>query len=156
MSISDNILSKYSPKMVSFFVEQLSELEAKIAPLENELAPLLKERDDLSSLLRELGWARGKQLNVTAPLLFTPAPSEYNPSWSNLEKAVFLTKTSGFLTLTQIAELIVSYEKDRDIETIKNGLSVVFSQDAQKTSTNENRLIRRKNTINKKWEYMAK
>lgn len=163
MANIDNIISKYTPQMAEFFASTLKEVEGEILPLQDKLDPLLKKREELRAILKELGYDSDNfektELQRLLRLKFDSLPSisrstEYNPKWSTLEKTVYLTKNSGFLTLSKIADLISEYEPERDKESLKNNLSVIFSQDSTKPEP-ERKLIRRKND-EKKWEYKAK
>lgn len=157
----DNIISKYSPKMGSFFIQQLSEIQSKIEPLQRkieplqkQLDPLLKEQEELLSVLKDLGISLPVEPTITQQL-FVPVPTSYNPAWSVIEKAIYLTQSHGYLSLAQVTDLIMEHEPLRSRVDIKNNLSVSFSQDANKEKNGKNRLVRRLNS-NNIWEYKAK
>lgn len=155
----DNIISKYSPQLANFFSAALQDVENEIYPLRAKLEPLLKKREELIGLLNELG-AENHSVSTDDLIRYIQADvvnhsnNSYDPNWSSLDKAIYLTKNHGFLTLSKIADIIMEYEPSRDKEALRNNLSVVFSQDAAKPE-NEQKMNRRKNDKNK-WEYKAK
>lgn len=160
----DNIISKYSPQMAAYFSAALEDVENEILPLQVQLEPLLKKREELKGILNALGVDKEaveteelrRYIKIQSDTLRTlnTFNNDYDPKWSSLDKAIYLTKNHGFLTLSKIADIIMEYEPQRNKEALRNNLSVVFSQDAIKPES-EQKLNRRKNDKNK-WEYKAK